>query len=174
MKNQDLQVMVDLETMSTQPNAAICSIGACKFTLNPATITSTFYTTIDAKDCKRLGLHFCPDTIRWWSRQLPEVLEMLRKETKPLKDAITEFALWYGSVPMPIWANGANFDPIVIRQSYKAVDLVPRWTYREERCYRTIAALFPDIKEPERSGSYHNALDDAIHQTKHLQQILGS
>ena len=45
--------MVDLETMSTRSNAAICSIGAVKF--EGKEILDTFYCTVDIKSCKDCG-----------------------------------------------------------------------------------------------------------------------
>ena len=40
-----VNIMVDLETMSTRSNAAICSIGAVKF--EGTEILDTFYCTVD-------------------------------------------------------------------------------------------------------------------------------
>jgi hypothetical protein len=169
-----LNVMLDLETMSTKPNAALLSIGAVKFSLEDNKIVETFYRTVDAQDCKRLGLHFCPDTVRWWSRKPKHVLEELRRDNKPLREALSDFSVWYGHKKIPVWANGSDFDNVIIEQAYCAVDLARPWDYHYNRCYRTIAALFPNIPEPERVGDHHNALDDAVHQAKHLLEILGS
>jgi hypothetical protein len=169
-----IQVMIDLETMSTKPNAAICSIGAVKFNLEALRIEETFYQTVDARSCKAAGLHFCPETITWWSKQPRYVLDELRRDTLPLKDALTAFSKWYGHVKLPVWGNGADFDNVVIEQAYDAVDLGRPWNYKLNRCYRTITALFPNFPESERKGTYHNALDDATHQTLHLMEILGS
>jgi len=47
------------------------------------------------------------------------------------------------------------------------------WTPWMDRCYRTMKELI-QMPFDERSGSYHNALDDAMYQTKHLLKILKS
>ena len=83
-----INVMIDLETMSTESNAAICSIGAVKFTLEEG-IVDTFYCTVDAADCKAHGLVISADTIRWWSTQPKEVLESLRKNNLSLINMLT-------------------------------------------------------------------------------------
>ena len=52
-----------------------------------------------------------------------------------------------------------------------AYRIKPAWPYRNNRCYRTLKGLLPAI-ELERSGTHHNALDDAITQARHLQKIV--
>lgn len=45
------------------------------------------------------------------------------------------------------------------------VDLELPWKFWNDRCYRTVSAGFP---RRQQTGTHHNALDDAISQTKHL------
>lgn len=165
-------VMLDLETMSTESNAAICSIGAVKFTLSQG-IIDEFYCTVDAADCKQHGLHISADTVKWWSRQPKEVLEQLRENNLPLVDALTKFSKWYGSKALPTWGCGAGFDNVIMENAYKAVNMKRPWTPWLDRCYRTMKEIIV-IPQDERTGTYHNALDDAKHQTRHLIKILGS
>jgi inhibitor of KinA sporulation pathway (predicted exonuclease) len=42
------------------------------------------------------------------------------------------------------------------------------WKFYNDRCYRTLKAMYPHIKMPKRTGTHHNALDDAISQVNHL------
>jgi len=164
--------MLDLETMSTESNAAICSIGAVKFNLAEG-ITDSFYITVDVADCKRCGLDVSLSTVKWWSKQPKSTLDALRENCVPLKDALTAFSKWYGSVPMETWGCGANFDNVIIENAYKAVGMVRPWNAWKDRCYRTVRELIK-MPENERLGTYHNALDDAKHQAAHLLKILGS
>jgi inhibitor of KinA sporulation pathway (predicted exonuclease) len=39
-------------------------------------------------------------------------------------------------------------------------------------CFRAVKNLFKDVIAPPKTGTHHNALDDAINQTKHLQKII--
>ena len=168
----DIGVMVDLETMSTDSNAAICSIGAVKFSIQEG-VLDTFYCTVDAADCKANGLHISADTVRWWSKQPREVLEMLRKDNLPLREALTKFSHWYGTKPLPTWGCGAGFDNVIMDNAYKACGMNRPWTPWMDRCYRTMKEII-QMPFDERSGSYHNALDDAMYQTQHLLKILKS
>jgi len=45
------------------------------------------------------------------------------------------------------------------------------WYFWNDRCYRTMKSLYPQIPM-ERDGVHHNALDDAISQARHLMAIL--
>ncbi len=69
-----------------------------------------------------------------------------------------------------IWGNGADFDNVILTSAYKRNDLELPWRYTNNRCYRTLKSLYPEIKL-ERSGTHHNALDDAISQANHLMSI---
>lgn len=163
--------MLDLETYSTRPNAAIASIGAVKWQGDE--IVDTFYCTIDAATCKEAGLHFEKSTLEWWSKQSKEARSALLKDNLPLADALTKFEVWFGPKSLPTWGNGAGFDNVIMDCAYKALDRKRPWLPWEDRCYRTMKNMI-NVPIDKREGTYHNALDDALTQTKHLIKILGS
>lgn len=167
-----IQVMLDLETMSTRSNAAIASIGAVKFSVEDG-IIDEFYRTIDLRTCKAHGLHFDQETIDWWKQQSPEAQKALAKDTISLTQALDEFSEWYGRKSLPTWGNGAGFDNVIVENAYRAIGGKRPWLPWEDRCYRTMKNIV-QIPIDEREGVFHNALDDARHQTKHLLKILGS
>ena len=45
------------------------------------------------------------------------------------------------------------------------------WKFWNDRCYRTIKSMHPEVPMP-RTGTHHNALDDAKTQALHLMAIL--
>ena len=167
-----IQVMLDLETMSTSSNASIASIGAVKFSEEDG-IIDKFYCTVDLKSCKAVGLHVCPHTVEWWSKQSPEARKALTIDNISIYSALDKFSEWYGTKKIPVWGNGAGFDNVIIENAYRAVQTVRPWTGWYDRCYRTVKNLV-DIPADEREGTHHNALDDAIYQTNHLLKILRS
>ena len=171
MENDLINVMIDLETYSTRSNAAIASIGAVKF--EGAEIVDTFYCTIDPETCKAAGLHFDRETLLWWSKQSKEARAALLKDNISLQQALTDFARWYGNKSLPTWGNGAAFDNVLMENAYRAIDVKRPWLPWEDRCYRTMKNIV-NIPIDKREGTYHNALDDALTQTKHLIKILGS
>jgi exodeoxyribonuclease VIII len=166
-----VNIMVDLETMSTRSNAAICSIGAVKWEGDK--ILDKFYCTIDIKSCKDAGMHISKDTVKWWSEQNKEALRELTKNNIPLYEALDKFRDWFGPKSLPIWGNGAVFDNTILSNAYFITDQEPPWKCWDDRCYRTLKSIFNWIPADKREGVYHNALDDAIFQTKHAIKILG-
>jgi exodeoxyribonuclease VIII len=163
--------MIDLETYSTRPNAAIASIGAVKF--QDGEMLDTFYCTIDANSCKAAGLHFDKETLQWWSQQSREARDALIKDNIPLTQALDDFAQWFGPKSLPTWGNGAGFDNVIMDSAYRALNRKRPWLPWEDRCFRTMKNIV-NIPIDPRQGTYHNALDDAVHQTQHLIKILGS
>lgn len=167
-----IQVMLDLETMSVRSNASIASIGAVKFSVEDGVI-DTFYRTIDLRTCKAVGLHVDPETVKWWTQQDPLARNALLKDNVSLTQALDDFTEWFGKKSLPTWGNGAGFDNVIMENAYFACNMKRPWLPWEDRCYRTMKNII-QVPIDERQGVYHNALDDAMHQTKHLLKILGS
>jgi hypothetical protein len=69
-----------------------------------------------------------------------------------------------------LWGNGADFDNALLACAYKAAALIPPWAYVNNRCFRTMRKEHA-VVEPLKLGVHHNALDDALHQTRWLQKI---
>jgi hypothetical protein len=167
-----VNVMVDLETMSTRSHAAICSIGAVKWEGNK--VLDTFYCTVDLKTCKEVGMHISKDTVKWWSEQNKEALKELTKNNITLHEALDKFREWFGPKSLPIWGNGAVFDNTILANAYFITEQEPPWKAWDDRCYRTLKNLFHWIPPDRRQGTHHNALDDAMFQTMHAIKILGN
>jgi len=74
MANTD--IMIDLETLATSPDAAILTIGAVKFDPFGDDIKDPkcekFYVRVDLDSCDRIGLVTTDDTIAWWANQSKE------------------------------------------------------------------------------------------------------
>lgn len=163
-------VMLDLETLGTGPNSAIISIGACSF--DEGHIVSTFHAIIDKQTCFELGCTFDQSTIDWWENQSDEAkaASYNATETVPVKEALLAFADWMKGKGT-IWGNGSDFDNAMLAELYNKAGMDLPWKFWNNRCYRTMKNMFPDVKMV-RHGTHHNAVDDAITQAKHLMSIL--
>ena len=166
-------VMLDLETLGTKSGSVIISIGACKFDPNQLTRPEdSFYVQVDPVSSVRHGLTMDPSTVLWWmhkDRTVPRE-EWLAGDKVDLPTALEGFAMWFGAESLPVWGNGATFDNVLLRDAYDKTGLDCPWKYNHDRCYRTMKNLVSiDIK---RVGEHHNALDDAITQAQHLQDII--
>jgi len=174
--------MVDLETLGTGPDAAILSIGAVRFdTVNPddGSLTQGFYQNVSLESALESGATVDASTIEWWFKQSNEARSALFEGAVSLYEALERFTDWLrsqsGGRTIHIWGNGATFDNVLLTRAYERVGLRRPWSYRSDRCYRTLAALFPRVPADEVEGSHtkrHNALYDALHQAEHAQKIL--
>ena len=73
---------------------------------------------------------------------------------------------------LKVWGNGANFDNVILDNLYKKLGIKTPWEWWNDRCYRTVKGMFKDVKANKFVGVGHKAIDDAVHQVKHLQKIL--
>lgn len=176
-----LQLMIDIESMSTEPDAAILSIGACTFYLHGDGPEDTFYTSITLESNEKEKRHFSASTMTWWLSQKPEALAALFDGAIPLRLALTQFTRWASNTPTKVtevWANDPDFDVVIIRQACAATGINWPFPFWVNRSVRTVGAwAFPDPEELEQvkagcigEGVMHNAKDDAIAQAKLVQQ----
>lgn len=172
-----MHIMIDLETMGTRPNAPIIAIGAVTFDANGIG-THSFYKNVDLQSAVTAGATIDPSTVMWWMRQNDDARAALSAGgAVDIVTALDAFDAWVDSATghnrdalKGVWGNGASFDNTLMSESYKRLGFNPPWPFWKDRCYRTVKSMFPNVPM-ERSGTHHNALDDAISQAKHLIEI---
>lgn len=164
-------VMVDLETMGNSSNAAIISIGACKFDPYGTTIGSKFHLVVNLESSLAAGMAMDASTVMWWMQQSDQARAVFNADRRyDLAPALSEFSKWFGKDSMPVWGNGATFDNVILRNAYKAARMEPPWKFWDDSCYRTMKHRAPTVTM-NKLGVAHNALDDAVNQAVHLQAI---
>lgn len=170
-------VMCDLETMGTRPDAPIVAIGAATFDVDTYTIGKHFYVRVDLQSCVDQGARMDPSTVLWWMQQSDDARrEITSGQRMPISQALVSLDKWLRENSGPetatkIWGNGSDFDCVILKEHYLRVGLEPPWRFWNSRCFRTIAARYANIEKGERKGMHHNALDDAIFQIEHLFKI---
>lgn len=168
---------VDLETMGTNPDAPINSIGGKFF--NPATgeMGPEFSKAIDLETS---GGIIDRKTIKWWAKRSREAQSAIFTDEIPLDDALLQLREFINENScesfVQIWGNGANFDNVILRRSYERQGIPCPWRYYNDRDVRTIVELGNSIGFDVRmaipfEGVPHNALDDARHQAKQVSAI---
>lgn len=163
--------MVDLETLSLSSTPVLLSIGAVKFDENGVG-EEVFYERIARESCVGLGLIEDASTRAWWETQDPNVYAEALSGTRSLKEVLEEFTVWLGD-DAKVWGNGACSDNVWLKSAYTVCGLEVPWKFWNDRCYRTVLAMFPKT-EKIRPKVAHNALEDAIAQAKTLVSILDS
>lgn len=159
--------MLDLETFGLVPGVALRSIGAVEFELSGET-GDTFYANISRSSCEAAGLVVDPNTEAWWKRQSQAAQDVLLVDPQPLRDIVMRFHIWFRECQaVTIWSHGAAFDTALWEAAARRVELTPPWKFVNVRDTRTVYELFDfDVRDVQRVGTYHNALDDAVYQVK--------
>lgn len=165
-----VEVMLDIETLGTEPGCIILSIGAVTFTLNDG-VQDSFYRAIDIGSCRRYGLQIETDTLLWWLDQSDQARNVFREPNSELPDVLTDFANWLPK-GCDIWAHGPTFDIALLDAAYGRVCQDTPWWYWQIRDSRTIKKLRIPALDRMVMGQEptvpHNALDDAVAQATQL------
>jgi hypothetical protein len=175
-----MNIMLDLETLSSRPDAAIISIGACTFSdqgPSDETPRKTFYRIVSASSAQACGGRIDAGTVAWWARQSDAARSILNDDdAMSIHSALDAFDAFIAScgAGARVWGNGASFDNVVLRESYQRLGRKEPWKYTDERCYRTLKKLRPDIGPLARAGVEHNAVDDARTQARHAELIFAA
>ena len=182
---KSIHIMLDLETLSTAPDAAIVSIGAC--VIGKRGKSNEFYRAISLKESEpnRLG-RLDKDTVQWWISKPQDAQSVFTDpDAMHISSALCDFTHWVVHTRdkqkidsmrnVYLWGNSAAFDNVILRNANARQptafigELLP--AHWNDRCYRTVSALAPSIKR-KQTGTHHNALDDAKSQAKHLIRVL--
>lgn len=172
-------VMLDLETVGTAPGSGIIAIGAVAFAEGmPETDWLQFQIPpISRAACRRAGLTEDSATLAWWESQslaAKAVFDLATNDESKcygLYSALITFKENFFPHDAYLWGNGSDFDNVLLQCAYKSVGMAPPWAYYNNRCFRTMKKQHAGTKEPAFQGTKHNALADAMHQTRWLQAI---
>lgn len=189
-------IMIDIETLATGNHACIISLGAVWFDPNSHAINERFYVTIDPIQSQKLGFRIDASTMMFWMQ--PEQRQAWDAWTKVLHFdpalALQGFGIWLAELDdregVPVgevadrqtfdpadhrtfWANSPSFDCVLLRQQYEVLQMSVPWNFRNEMDMRTFKKL-PRARGvcPPQAGLLHNAVDDAEHQARWVQNIL--
>lgn len=170
-------IMIDIETMSTLPNAAICSIGAVKFDRFSEDLRlnrETFYRRVDMKSCEDLGLDFDKNTKKWWREQGENASKEIFTDDNrhPLQIVLQDLKEFIGDKKdtIKIWSQGPLFDIVILENAYRKCGIEIPWKFWNCRDTRTV---YDVAKMRYRNNSNaHHALSDCQVQILFLQSAL--
>jgi len=167
-------VMIDLETCSTETNALICTIGIVKFNLfDPNVIPQSTTILVDKADAENAGLHISESTMSWWERQPEEAkYEAFNKTPRlSLRSALDDCNAFCKGMER-YWCQGTNFDVVVLEQAMKTVNVKPVWKFWQWRDCRTVSKMVQSL--PKREGTHHSAEQDALYQVACLRHVFST
>lgn len=175
-------IMIDLETLSTNTNAAIISIAAVEFNKKNGEIGDTFKTYVNADDWCKNGRHVDGETVLWWMEKDKELVGQYgRKEAPTLHEALKRLRKFYeehsadGENAAVVWGNGSTMDITILQSAYEHFGEKTPWAYWAVNDVRTIVSLNPSIKQGMAfNGSKHDPQDDCLYQIAYLVETLNS
>lgn len=167
-----IHAMIDLETLSTNPNAVILTVGGVKF--DPLTQMKPYeemYFRVDVNTQTELGRDVMQDTVDWWSKQPKEISDEAFSDDNRigLQDMVKKINKFSVGVDV-FWCQGPLFDYAILQDIYKQLGHPVPWQYWQIRDSRTLFSLVPRDVNEKRQG-LHNALEDSIFQAKKVQKI---
>ncbi len=163
------QISIDIETLGTNIDSQILSIGACEFDIKTGFIYGGFYTVIDLETCGK-HLNTTADTLEFWLKQgdAPKQAIWDHESKVPLREALKSLSSWLKAKgEYEIWACGTKFDIGMLEYVYTNNGYDIPWKYNAERDMRTLRKFAGDI-DVDFDGILHHALDDAIWQAKYI------
>jgi len=168
-----MHAMIDLETLNVGIAAPLFEIGICIFDMEQKEIISSQQWNVDLLDVI-LTTGFCPnpETIKWWQDQSYDPRSMPRQS---LRDSLLEVTDYLRIQKVDkVWANSPSFDCILMQRHFEACKLLVPWKYSQELDFRTMRWLYKrfDLDLEDQTVVSHNAMEDAIGQTKMLIQMM--
>ncbi|SFF14945.1 exodeoxyribonuclease VIII [Phytobacter palmae] len=176
-------LMVDLETMGSNPEAPIIAIGAVFFDPGTGKTGPEFYQIVSLESAMEFGAKPDAATIIWWMKQSAEARAAITGgDAISLMDAIDNLDEFIhtnsanGIKYVQVWGNGSSFDNVILRRAYEQVGAelsVPFWNDRDVRTIvelGKVVGINPRYQIPF-DGDMHNALADARHQVKYVSAI---
>ena len=175
-----INIALDLETLSTQEDAAIIQIGCCipafDTYLLPFHIKQTFEATIRYEDCISSEFHKCTQTMAWWEKQSSEAKLNVFSGQDSYTEAFDKFCVWIRSIQdtgydVAVWGNGSDFDNRILSYALDSMGYHNVWSFRNNRDLRTLKAIFPCEITEDPTEIKHTALGDARYEARLMNTI---
>ena len=166
-----IHAMIDLETLSTNPNATILTVGGVKF--DPYTLiepSQGMYFRVDVDSQTAMGRDVMQETLDWWGTQDKAIMEEALGDNDriSISEMLKTINKWCVGVDV-FWSQGPLFDYAILQDFYAQMKTPVPWNYWQIRDSRTLFSLVPRDPNEKRTG-LHNALEDCYFQAKKVQK----
>jgi Fe-S cluster biosynthesis and repair protein YggX len=166
-----MDVMLDIETLCTKPEAVILTIGAVKFDPFSNKIGDGLYIKPDVDEQIARGRTVDESTVEWWGKQAEDV----REEALGMADRISIEEMYrqlnrFLVGAENVWAQGPVFDMVIMANIYRQYGWPTPWQYWQVNDSRTLFKVHGDPRVKGKAG-LHNALEDCISQAQAVQTV---
>lgn len=167
-------IMIDLETLGRKPGCVVTSIGAARFDLFGSGHLNTFHRNIELTSSLLKGFTAEKSTVEWWQKQDSQAIREMGCEAVSVEDACFDFVDWFNECGgEKIWCQGLTFDVPILEHVLSVLDIKIPWKFYNTRDTRTVYDVCEfNPYSVKRDGTYHNALDDSLHQINCVQTAL--
>jgi hypothetical protein len=158
-----VDLMVDIETLATDPRAIVLSIGAVRFTRD-GPLPEQFYACLGLGDqVAKARRTLSVDTLMWWMDQSAEArAKAFSRQREGVTAALRRLADF---VPdgANVWANGPSFDLVILESLYFDARLEQPWPFWRHRCVRTIVEA-GGVDARRYASASHHPVEDCLRQ----------
>lgn len=172
-----MDLMIDLETLDVGEFPALLSIAGQLFDPHTTQLGENFHYKIDPQSCVRIGGTVGTDTFFWWLRQSEEARSNILEGTRCNVSYVVDFIQgWCDCNEIGnIWSHGSDFDIRILAKYFQALNKRVPWSFRNVRDTRTVYAIgdtfFDKWDAGIHGGVAHDALSDAVFQSKKVQKV---
>lgn len=166
-------MMMDLETLSTNTNAVILQVGWCFFDRNNSERTMfsrSWYPSTEEQQL--MGFQIDISTLEWWMQQNAEEYRVQQHAERQSVDQVAYEMrnIWDSAAneATQVWAKGTHFDLPIYRKLFPEL-----WHFRFIHDLRTLklAGKMRHIDVEVNNDRPHDAVADAEAQAKEVQAI---
>lgn len=176
---ENKHVMLDIETLSTQMNAVVLSIGALVFDPFTGEIGEKFYVELDLDE--QPSRHISMGTLRFWTSQIQKDPTkgaiIVGADKAPVSHALTLLKKFIerntrGKLEA-LWACDPDFDCAILRNLYAEHNRETPWAFYQPKSVRTIRMLAKQFATESTAATVavtvtHNALEDCERQANEV------
>ena len=164
--------MIDFETLGTNPDAVILTMGIVKFNPLGSGVSDRLELRPTIDDQVSLYNRTIDDnTVTWWGQQSSEAQNEAmgdhdRTSFKDCMEKLYKFCWNQDSV----WSNGSTFDIMLAESAWRSLDMAVPWKFWTIRDCRTIYELAGVSLKDGKAVVSHRAVDDAEKQALLVQK----
>lgn len=165
-------IMIDIESLDTNPNCVILSIGAVLFDPRGTGVVERINLKPMIEEQTEVhGRTIDEDTLRWWSTQSEAALDEAlgdagRISFKECMEVLYKFC-WNRRA---VWSHGAGFDVVAMESAFRNLEMKLPWAYHTVRDTRTLFDITGCKLQTNGYVTTHKAVEDAERQAIVVQQ----
>lgn len=178
MTKKYVHFMVDVETLSTEPNAVVLSIGALRFNPMSGQVLGSFHVKLNLTEQR--NRHISADTVQWWVNQLKEKngFELFSENNRTMvRNALIALREFMDDIGVDdkrvVWACDPDFDCVILENLFNEYGFKVPWRYTEPKSVRTVRLLaeLTGVKLPDTKAT-HNAIEDCERQAMEVSTFI--